>query len=513
MARYKYFDRSQGFFLTINLDEQLIPGSFEFTLNYLIDRLDLTAFDAAFRNDLKGAPAYPPDIMLKIIFYCYSRGIITSRPIEYTCKTNVIVKALARDAEPDHDTIAHFISSQAEAVKKLFSQVLLECYSLGLIGGELFAIDGCKLPSNADKEWSGTIEELKKKREDCQKLIGKIIAQHVELDQEGKGNAGLNETAAGYVYDKKYQERHLERLQKKLEYVDDFLKTAEPRIGAGGKEVKSNITDNESAKIKGPHGYIQGYNGLAIADSKNQVIVAAGVYGSGSESEHFPEMLGQLEETMEELSGKEAPLSQAIVEGDTGYFSENNLREAEERGVEVLIPDQQFRKRDAHFDGRKGHGGAGRFTAEDFEYDEAGNYYRCPMGKSLTYKGHVKLNRNSGEKYQAKTADCKGCTLQKKCIASRGGKRPKRTLYLVDREGEESLCDKMREKIDQTKYRALYGRRMQIIEPCFSDITYCKKMNRFSLRTRIKVNIQWLLYSIVHDIGKCIPEIAARYGA
>jgi hypothetical protein len=63
----------------------------------------------------------------------------------------------ARDTEPDHDTIAHFISSQAEAVKGLFAQVLLKCYALGLIGGELFAIDGCKLPSNAAKEWSGTL--------------------------------------------------------------------------------------------------------------------------------------------------------------------------------------------------------------------------------------------------------------------------------------------------------------------------------------------------------------------
>jgi transposase len=144
MARYKYFDKSRGLFITVSLEEQLIPGSFEHTLNYLIDRLDLSAFDAAFHNDRKGAPAYSPAVMLKIVFYCYSRGIITSRPIEYACKTNMVVKALARDAEPDHDTIAHFISSHALAVKNLFAQVLLKCYALGLIGGELFAIDGCK---------------------------------------------------------------------------------------------------------------------------------------------------------------------------------------------------------------------------------------------------------------------------------------------------------------------------------------------------------------------------------
>jgi transposase len=141
-------------------------------VNYLIDQLDLSAFDAAFHNDHKGAPAYSPRVMLKIIFYCYSRGIITSRPIEYACKTNIVVKVLARgDAEPDHDTIAHFISSQGEAVKGLFAQVLLKCYALGLIGGELLALDGCKLPSNAAKEWPGTLEELGKKKSGLEALL------------------------------------------------------------------------------------------------------------------------------------------------------------------------------------------------------------------------------------------------------------------------------------------------------------------------------------------------------
>jgi transposase len=120
MIRGQNFDKSQGLFLTVCLDQQLIPGSFEHTLSCLIGQFDLSAFDAAFRNDQPGAPAYSPDVMLKIIFYGYSRGIITSRPIECACKTNVIIKAPARDVEPDHDTIAHFISSQAEAVKGLF---------------------------------------------------------------------------------------------------------------------------------------------------------------------------------------------------------------------------------------------------------------------------------------------------------------------------------------------------------------------------------------------------------
>jgi hypothetical protein len=123
----------------------------------------------------------------------------------------------------------------------------------------------------------------------------------------------------------------------------------------------------------------------------------------------------------------------------------------------------------------------------------------------------VKLNRNSGEKYQARSRDCKDCPLRQQCIASRGGKSP-RTLFIGDKTKGENLCDKMRKKIDEGKYRVLYGRRMQIIEPCFSDISYCKGMDRFSLRRKIKVNIQWLLYCIVHNIGKCMPGILAESG-
>jgi hypothetical protein len=150
-------------------------------------------------------------------------------------------------------------------------------------------------------------------------------------------------------------------------------------------------------------------------------------------------MLDNLKETMKGMSGEEEPLKDAIVEGDTGYFSEKNLKAAEERKIEVIIPDQQFHKRDEHFDGRPGHGGKGRFTIGDFEYEEGENKYRCPLGKELTYKGHVQLKRNSGEKYQGKSSDCRGCVLRERCIASQGGKSPKRTLYRVGKD-EGKTC-------------------------------------------------------------------------
>ena len=82
MARFKNDDNSQGLFLTVNLSEQLPVGTFEWTLNHLIDRTDLSLFERNYHNDKKGAAAYPPKALLKVILYCYSNGILSSRRIE-----------------------------------------------------------------------------------------------------------------------------------------------------------------------------------------------------------------------------------------------------------------------------------------------------------------------------------------------------------------------------------------------------------------------------------------------
>jgi hypothetical protein len=118
-----------------------------------------------------------------------------------------------------------------------------------------------------------------------------------------------------------------------------------------GESVYSNnfrtLSDKERAKIKGAHGYIQGYNGIAVVDSKNQVIVGAEVFESGNDSDYFPRMLDTVKERMNEMSEKEDAPEDTILEGgDTGYFSQNNLKAAKERGVKVIIPDQQFCQRE-----------------------------------------------------------------------------------------------------------------------------------------------------------------------
>ena len=516
MARYKETDNSQGQFLTVNLKEQIMRGTFEWTVDHIINRTDLLLFENKYKNDEKGAAAYHPKVLLKIILFCYSRGIITSRKIERACRENIIVKALAEDSEPDHDTIAAFISTNNEEVSDLFTKILFKCSELKLITGEMFAIDGCKLPSNASKECSGKIEELKKKRDKLRKYIGRVIKQHRELDKDEKAAKHQRKYAKTMGSRKDRKARQLKRLNKKLDRMDKFLETAEPKKGLSIYEVQSNITDNESGLIKSSKGYIQGYNGVTIADSGSQIIITAEVTGSGPESGIFPEMLDQLEESMKKITGKEKPLKKSLVEGDTGFFSEQNLQEAKKRNIEVLIPDQQFRQRDPYFAQKKQEKVKERkqkFGIEDFKYNEKENSYTCPAGNILTHQCHQKLRNNTGHKYLAKSGVCKNCRLLEKCVHVKGSKNPRRALYIADKRYEENLSEEMRKKIDEPAYRELYSRRQQIVEPVFSDITYCKGMNRFTLRTKRKVTTQWKLYCMVHNIGKCIKPLERKYGS
>jgi transposase len=498
MARFKETEKGQGQFIVVYLSDQIVPGTFEYTLNRLFDeKIDLSIFNRKYNNDYTGATAINPRILLKIILYCYSIGIISSRKITKMCKTNMVVKALAEDTEPHFTTVSDFVSGMEVEIEKIFTEVLMICSELGMVKGKMFAIDGCRLPSSASKEWSGTKRELKKKYDKIKVEIEKIVEKHQRLDRLGKEEKGR-------------EAKKLDRLEKAADKIRNFILTHEERLGGGGEEVQSNITDNESGKIKGPHGVIQGYNGIAVADGKNQIIVAAGAYGSVAEGPYFEEMLEKTERTMRAVKG-ENPLKGTVILGDTAYFSEDNLQAVKRKEAEAVIPDQQYRNRDEKLKDGERREGKERYDARYFKYEKEGNYYVCPNGKKLIFKGKAQLNRNEGNKYESKKNDCKGCAHIDKCI--RRGKKQKeyRTLYIPISKYEENLSQQMREKIDTAKYRKIYSRRMRIIEPVFADITYCKGVTRFTMRTQAKVTIQWLLYCIMHNIGKCTRRMSVRY--
>ena len=166
--------------------------------------VDLSGLEGRLRNDETGAPAYHPGVLLKVVLLAYSRGIVGSRRIEAACRENVLFMAVSGDSAPHFTTIAEFVSSLGEEAKAIFTQVLLVCDRQGLIGRQMFAIDGVKLPSNASKAKSGTRAEFEREARKMEQAVAKMLARHKTSD--GTQTDGTAEQAT--------EQRKLERLKR-----------------------------------------------------------------------------------------------------------------------------------------------------------------------------------------------------------------------------------------------------------------------------------------------------------
>ncbi len=503
MPRYKPQDRN-SLLLPVVLSEQIIPGSFAFALDYLVDHeLDLGALDAQFKNDEVGASAYDPRVMLKIVLLAYSQGLISSRDIEQACRRNVQLIAISGDSQPSHTHIAKFVANLRTQIKPLFSQVLMTCDAQGLIGRDMFAIDGVKLPSNASKERSGTHEELRHRADRLEQAADKIMALHQAQDKHGTDG----------TLEPKRQAR-VEALRKEAARTREFLASRPPRTNRKGQELKTNVTDPDSAKMATSKGVIQGYAAQAAVDSAHQVIVAADVIGSGSEQAMLIPMIEQ---------SKPVSSDHTLFTADAGYHSDANVQHLHGNNIPALIADNQMRKRDERFAEQGKHkdkpdplhdkAAAGeakplkRFRPKDFRFNDD-NTATCPAGQLMTSPGTINTTATGlhYQRYTARAADCNACALSGKClrgpIAPNDGRGRQISRFVRNVQHPVTPGDRMRHAIDSPRGRQLYSQRIGTVEPVFANIRYNKRMTRLYHRGRDKVNTQWNLYCMVHNIGK-----------
>jgi transposase len=179
MPRYKRIESGLKL-IPVDFSRQVLAGSFEFALCHLIDEgeVDLSRLEARLKNDDGGAPAYHPAVLLKIVLLAYSRGIVGSRQIKAACRNNVLFMAVSGDSAPHFTSIADFVSGLGEEVKQIFTQVLLVCDRQGLIGRQMFAIDGVKLPSNAAKAKSGKRVDFLREAQRMEAAVAQMLARH-----------------------------------------------------------------------------------------------------------------------------------------------------------------------------------------------------------------------------------------------------------------------------------------------------------------------------------------------
>jgi transposase len=511
MARYKQYDYAQMKLVAVSYERQILPGTFEYTLNHLIDHaVDLAPFAARFTNDETGAPAYDPALLLKVILYAYSRGVTSSRDIARLCQENIMFMALSADSTPHFTTLAGFVARLDREMVGVYRDVLLVCDELGLIGREMFAVDGVKMPSNASKEWSGTRADFEKKAEKLERALGYLTQRHRAADHdEQQGQLGQARV------------KQMATLNRALAKVREWLATGTERVGVSGKAVKSNITDPESAKMKTAKGVIQGYDGMAVVDAKHQIVIHSEAFGQGQEHNLLVPVLEGVRASFKVL-GREADILQGVrVTADAGLHSEANLQYLHENQIDGYVADTNFRQRDPRFasaerhrirhkedkriEDRKQGKHPGCFTNADFRMAADAGSCRCPAGKTLyrngerTHTGIYEMVRFRGAK-----RDCQPCEQREQCLRTPDRTATRQVAFILGRNPRkpETHSERMRHRIDTEVGRYRYSLRLGTVEPVFADINHATGLKRFSLRGQRKVNAQWMLYGLTHNIGK-----------
>lgn len=514
MARYKPYNLKQAKMIPLSYADQIVPGSFEHALNEIVEQhLDLTVFEHRYRNDQTGRLAYDPKVLLKIVLYGYSKGMISSRKLEEACRRNVVFMALSADTRPHFTTIAAFVSELEHEIVGLFRDVLLYCEELGLIGKEHFAVDGCKLPSNASKQWSGTHEELRERQQKMEKAAGEIVRRHRQRDER---------EAHGPVAEQ--EQKKLATYRKKIQKIKTFLSSAQKNIGPSGNERKSNITDPDSAKMSTAHGVIQGYNGVAVVDGRHQIVVHAEALGEGQENHLLEPMVKATRGNFAAIGGTPDVFTQATLTADSGYHSKHSMEYIADSDVDAYVADRDMRRRDPAFANagrhkerhrkerrrRSGHTEPQWFTPADFIYDASKQTCICPAGHNL-YRSGVDIITGGyrGAHFKAPKSACRGCELRSQCLRHPERTAQRQVVFFKARmstgprapTAPPPAIEAMKRKIDSPLGRLIYGQRIATVEPVFGNIQN-KGMRRFTLRGKRKVSTQWTLFTVVHNVEK-----------
>ena len=501
MARYRHYDPDQIKMIAVCYGRQLLPGTFEHALSYLIDNeIDLERFAARFKNDETGAPAYDPAVLLKVVLFAYSRGITSSRTMARACTENVQFIALACDQQPHFTTLAHFVATLGKEVEAVFRDVLTVCSAQGLIGKNMFAIDGCKLPSNASKQWSGTRADFERKAAKMERAVAHLVKAHAEQD----ASEALDPNEDNQ---RRHEERTIATLRKHAGKLRSALATTSERLGAKGTPIKRNLTDAESATLKSGHGVVQGYIGVAAVDDAHQVIVEAQAHGTPQEHDLLKPVIDGVRAHFAAIH-EEGAADAAAYLADAGYSSERGLKELADDGINGYIADGNMRKRDPRYADASVHKPASKaktFQPRDFIFDRAHGTCVCPAGKALNLNSaNATISGRKAIVFKGAPATCQACPLRNRCLRKPDVTAVRQVAFFegsVASKLSNPHCRAMREKIDSPAGRAIYAHRMGLIEPVFGHIQQ-RGLRRFTLRGQAKVDTQWKLYCIVHNVAK-----------
>jgi transposase len=417
----------------------------------------------------RGCPPYPPEVMLRVLGYAYSKGIRSSRKIEQHLNYDVRFIWLAGGLKPDHNTIARFRKENWEEFKGLFAQSARLCCEFGLVSLNVVSTDGSKIRAAASKKQMYNQGRLEREMAAVEKILQEAEQTDRAEDEQDGGNT--DDKLPEHLRDANERKARLQQIAKQLGASDSKCVV---------------VSEPESRAMETGDGIRPAYNLQACVDAESQVIVAMDLTQAINDVGQLPSMSSEVER----VTGMSADAMLA----DGGYVDEATLIWTDQCNSDVLMPvSRHWResRRDAN----------DLFANRCFLLDEDRDVLICPAGRQLTFRGQYRTKAGGYRRYQAR--DCRSCSFYELCVAdSLKGKRISVSVV-------EPQRVKLRDKLVSAEGKRLYALRKQTVEPVFGRIKSNLEMSRFLLCGLKGATAEAALICMVHNVLKCMTSAAA----
>jgi transposase len=466
--------REQACLLPPRIEDYVGPNNPVRAIDSYVEALDVAKF--GFRHADRGVgvgqPPYDPADLLKLYLYGYLNQVRSSRRLEREACRNLELIWLLKGVKPGYRTIAKFRQENWAALKIVNRSFVLLARELGLMGGELVAIDGAFFHGDASKASIATRK----------KLVEQIAA--LDRDIEAYGAAVEANDAAEIARSPSDDDRggggDIARKMAALMAKRAQAQADLDQLEASG-ETQLSRTDADARLLTKNSQTIAGYNVQVAIDDKHKLIVASAVVNDGNDTGQLYEMAKAAKETLG------AQTLQAVA--DVGYYNSATLKACEDGGIVAYVPQAERTGRLA---------AKGCFTHEDFTYDAAANVYRCPAGASLQPTKRPKQNTGGRleVRYLSRRPVCDTCSLRKRCITAKSGTR---TVY---RWVHEDVLDRHRARMKHAG--ALMRRRAGLAEHPFGTLKCRAGYRHFLVRGFDKVRGEWSLMALCYNFTRML---------
>jgi transposase len=339
---YRSYLPEQELLLPPSLREWLPENHLVYFVSDVVDQLDLSAMHAVYEKEKRGQPPYDPRLMTKLLVYGYCTGVFSSRRIQKRLQEDIPFKVLAADNEPDFRTISDFRKIHIETLQNLFEQVLAMALECGAIKLGRVSLDGTKLKANASKHKAMSYVRMQEKQRQLKEEVKDLLDQAAAADEQEDRQHG-NQRGDELPEELQRRASRLAKIKQAKKVVEQRARDKAAEEGKSAEEAKKakpedkdqyNFTDPESRIMKGPDGFLQGYNAQAAVEPELLLIVGQSVTEAANDKKQLKPMV----ELIEQQSGQRP----GAILGDNGYCSEENLEFLEsenrpERKIEGFI--------------------------------------------------------------------------------------------------------------------------------------------------------------------------------